>query len=365
MSEKYGLALDKLPSFEDSYHGLALREGRLTVANCSSCHGVHDILPSSDPRSSVAETNLPKTCGQCHPGAGTRFALGPVHVSSENSRAVYWIRLVYLWVIFVTIGLMAAHNLLDFIRKARAERAAPPLSEIPPRERMTRPLRWQHGLVVLSFTVLAYTGFALKYPDGWWAAPLLRWEGQFALRRLLHRAAAVVLISALAWHLIQLMVSPSLRVKLRRLKFALKDFRDCIALQRYNLGLSPKKPHFGKFSYIEKTEYWAFMWGMVLMSSTGLILWFANLTLSFLPKWVSDVATAIHFYEAVLATLAILVWHFYWVIFDPDVYPMDASWWHGRPPAARRLERQGDDAAASLAQSEPGESSETEVQKTD
>jgi cytochrome b subunit of formate dehydrogenase len=365
MSEKYGLALDKLPSFEDSYHGLALREGRLTVANCSSCHGVHDILPSSDPRSSVAETNLPKTCGQCHPGAGTRFALGPVHVSSENSRAVYWIRLVYLWVIFVTIGLMAAHNLLDFIRKARAERAAPPLPEIPPRERMTRPLRWQHGLVVLSFTVLAYTGFALKYPDGWWAAPLLRWEGQFALRRLLHRAAAVVLISALAWHLIQLMVSPSLRVKLRRLKFALKDFRDCIALQRYNLGLSPKKPHFGKFSYIEKTEYWAFMWGMVLMSSTGLILWFANLTLSFLPKWVSDVATAIHFYEAVLATLAILVWHFYWVIFDPDVYPMDASWWHGRPPAARRLERQGDDAAASLAQSEPGESSETEVQKTD
>ncbi len=50
-------------------------------------------------------------------------------------------------------------------------------------------------------------------------------------------------------------------------------------------------------------------------------------------------ATAIHFYEAVLATLAIVVWHLYWVIFDPDVYPMDASWWHGRAAAARVLER--------------------------
>ena len=81
------------------------------------------------------------------------------------------------------------------------------------------------------------------------------------------------------------------------------------------------------------------MWGMLLMTATGLLLWFENFALSFLPKWITDVATAIHFYEAVLATLAILVWHFYWVIFDPEVYPMDASWWHGRPPAARARER--------------------------
>ncbi len=341
LSEKYGLPLDKLPAFQNSFHGLALRSGQLTAANCASCHGVHDIRPSSDPRSHVNKANLPKTCGRCHPGAGTRFALGPVHIlaSQSSSPAIYWIRLIYLWVIYVTIGLMALHNVIDMMRKARSERPVFGTPPVPPQERMSRVLRWQHGLVMISFAVLVYTGFALKYPEGWWAEPLLAWESQIGLRRLLHRAAAVVIMAALLWHILQLAVSPTLRAKLRGLKFALKDFSDCIALQLYNLGLSQERPHFGKFSYIEKTEYWAFMWGMVLMSATGLILWFANFTLSFFPKWVSDVATAIHFYEAILATLAILVWHMYWVIFDPDVYPMDASWWNGRPPAARMKER--------------------------
>jgi hypothetical protein len=68
--------------------------------------------------------------------------------------------------------------------------------------------------------------------------------------------------------------------------------------------------------------------------------------LRFLPKWTTDIATAIHFYEAILATLAILVWHFYWVIFDPDVYPVDPSWWHGRAPLARVLERKQFGASA-------------------
>ena len=340
LSEKYGLPLDKVPAFEDSFHGLALRTGQVTAANCSSCHGVHDIRPSSDPRSHVNKANLPKTCGQCHPGAGTRFALGPVHVvaSAVSSPAVYWIRVIYLWVIFITIGFMLLHNSIDFWRKARTE---PLYLEGPVNvpERMSKDLRWQHGLVMVSFFTLVYTGFALKYPEGWWAAPLLAWEAQLGLRGILHRIAAVALIGSLLWHIAQLGTSPSTRAKLRGLKFRRSDLGDFFRLQRYNLGLNPVRPHFGKFSYIEKLEYWALMWGMLLMSATGLLLWFENFALSFLPKWITDVATAIHFYEAVLATLAILVWHFYWVIFDPEVYPMDASWWHGRPPAARARER--------------------------
>lgn len=354
LSEKYGLPLDKVPAFEDSFHGLALRTGQVTAANCASCHGVHDIRPSSDPRSHVNNANLPETCGQCHPGAGTRFALGPVHVvaSASTSPAVYWIRLIYLWVIFVTISLMVLHNLIDLLRKVRTER--PSLDRRPnPPERMSKDLRWQHGLVMVSFVLLVYTGFALKYPEGWWAVPLLAWEAQLGLRGILHRIAAAALIGSLLWHLGQLAINPSSRAKLRGLKFQPKDFSDFFDLQLYNLGLNRGKPHFGKFSYIEKVEYWAFMWGMLLMTATGLLLWFENFTLSFLPKWVSDIATAIHFYEAVLATLAILVWHFYWVIFDPEVYPMDASWWHGRSPAARVQERMAtEDDATSHAETE-------------
>ena len=342
LNEKYGLPLGKVATFKDSYHGLALRTGQITAANCASCHGVHDIRPAADPRSHVNKANLPKTCGKCHPGAGTQFALGPVHVlpSSSSSPAVYWIRFIYLWLIFVTVGFMALHNCIDFLHKARTER---PVFEksASAGERMTKALRWQHGLVIVSFVLLVYTGFALKFPEGWWATPLLQWEAQVGLRGLLHRIAAVTLLGSLFWHFLALAMNPSLRAKLRGLKFHLKDFSDFYRFQLYNLGLSRRKPHFGKFSYIEKVEYWAFMWGMLLMSATGFILWFENFTLSFLPKWISDVATTIHFYEAVLATLAILVWHFYWVIFDPDVYPMDFSWWHGRPPAARVAERSG------------------------
>ena len=356
LSEKYGLPLDKVAAFKDSFHGLALRTGQITAANCASCHGVHDIRPSSDPRSHVNKINLPKTCGQCHPGAGTRFALGPVHVvaSASNSPVVYWIRLIYLWVIFITIGFMALHNGIDFLHKARTDRpVVAPLAN--PGERMSKALRWQHGVVMVSFIVLVYTGFALKYPEGWWAVPLLSWETQLGLRGILHRAAAVALMSSLLWHVIQLAISPVLRAKLRGLLFKRKDLNDFFRLQLYNLGLNQIKPHFGKFSYIEKLEYWAFMWGMVLMSVTGLILWFENFALSFLPKWVSDIATAIHFYEAVLATLAILVWHFYWVIFDPEVYPMDASWWHGKPPAARAIERMAEKELATSAEVEPND----------
>ena len=354
LNEKYGLPLDNVAAFKDSFHGLALRTGQITAANCASCHGVHDIRPSSDPRSHVNKINLPKTCGQCHPGAGTRFALGPVHVvaSASNSPAVYWIRLVYLWVILVTVGFMVLHNLLDFLHKARTER--PVVVDAPPNpaERMSKALRWQHGVMMVSFVVLVYTGFALKYPEGWWAIPLLSWEAQLGLRGMLHRIAAVGLMGSLCWHLMHLAASRSLRDKLRGLKFQRKDISDFFRLQRYNLGFDRAKPHFGKFSYIEKIEYWAFMWGMLLMTATGLMLWFENFALSFLPKWASDIATAIHFYEAVLATLAILVWHFYWVIFDPEVYPMDASWWHGKPPAARAIERMAEKDATIAAQTE-------------
>jgi len=340
LSEKYGLPSGQAAAFADSFHGLALRSGQLTAANCASCHGVHDILPASDPRSHVSPANLARTCGGCHPGAGVNFSLGPVHVvrDTPSGRIVEWIRLVYLWMIALVIGGMVAHNALDLWRKARTPRvphAAPPAGEL----RMTRVLRWQHGLVMVSFPMLAYTGFALTYPESWWARPLLAWESRLGLRGVLHRAAAVVLLAGVGWHLAHLLASARLRHCLRGLLWAWRDPRDVVHMLAWAIGRRQSPPRPGKFSYVEKAEYWAFMWGTVLMAVTGLLLWFENAALRYLPKWVTDVATALHFYEAVLATLAIVVWHLYWVIFDPAVYPMDTAWWTGRSPAARVAER--------------------------
>lgn len=330
LSERLGLPADKVPAFDESYHGLALKSGSRTAANCASCHGVHDILPSSDPASRVHKDNLARTCGNCHPGAGSRFALGPIHVRTSGDGvhpAVHLVRGLYLWLIPLTIGAMLLHNLIDFLAKLR--RNTPPMTGGAQVVRMGPHFRVAHGLVVLSFTLLVLTGFALKFPDSWWAAPLLAFEGRFALRGGLHRLAGVVLMLGMLYHVVHLLRVPQDRRILRQMLPRVSDWRELVGMLRHNLGRGPH-PTFAKFNYAEKAEYWAFLWGTLVMALSGAVLWFNDLSLRHLPKWVSDVATAVHWYEAVLATLAILVWHFYFVIFDPDVYPMERAWLTGK-----------------------------------
>ncbi|MEK9135890.1 MAG: cytochrome B, partial [Bacteroidota bacterium] len=121
LTEKYGLASDRFQSFADSYHGLAGRAGSVEVANCASCHGVHDIKPSTDPTSRIHPANLVATCGSCHPGANENFAKGSVHViaTSGQDEILYFVSTAYIVLIIVTIGGMFIHNLLDFIKKSK------------------------------------------------------------------------------------------------------------------------------------------------------------------------------------------------------------------------------------------------------
>jgi formate dehydrogenase gamma subunit len=331
LAERYNLPRDKVPAFSDSYHGLALRAGAQSVANCASCHGVHNILPASDPRSTVHANNLARTCGTCHPGAGTRFAIGPIHVrpaAASEHPVVRFIRVAYLFLIPLTLGFMVLHNLLDFVSKlVRGTRGHGSGAQVV---RMNLPFRIAHGLVVLSFPVLVLTGFALTYPEAGWAAPILAWEGRFAVRGWVHRVAGIVLLVSLVYHAIHLALSPRDRAILRHMLPRRVDLTDLWGVFRYNLGLAKERPRFAKFSYAEKMEYWAFLWGSVVMAVSGFLLWFNSFTIRNFPTWVADAATAVHFYEAILATLSILVWHFYMVIFDPDVYPMDRAWLTGR-----------------------------------
>jgi cytochrome b subunit of formate dehydrogenase len=103
----------------------------------------------------------------------------------------------------------------------------------------------------------------------------------------------------------------------------LSDVREAVEQVAYLVGLRAAPARFDRFSYMEKAEYWSLIWGSVIMAGTGFALWFETAALRFLPLWALDVATYIHFYEALLATLAIAVWHFYFVIFNPDVYPVN------------------------------------------
>lgn len=346
ISEKYGIPSGRLESYADSFHGLAVRGGSKVAANCASCHGIHDIRPSSDPKSAISAENLPATCGKCHPGAGGNFAKGSVHVtlSAHEQPILFYVRNFYLLLILATISGMGAHNALDFFKKLRREyrRRGGGAATLQAGEfngqsrgaqgwllRMALTERWQHGLLATSFIVLVYTGFALKFPDTWFFAWFVALEKGYAWRGWVHRGAAVAMVLACLWHLAYL---PTRRGRSHLLAMLprFQDVKETVQNLQYLLGLRVEPPRFDRFSYIEKAEYWALIWGSMVMVATGVLLWFENLSLKFLAKWMLDVATMVHYYEAWLATLAIIVWHFYYVIFNPDVYPMNWTWLTGK-----------------------------------
>jgi formate dehydrogenase gamma subunit len=338
LSEKYGIGTDRFKSFSDSYHGLALRGGSVEVANCASCHGVHNIKPSSDPSSRVHKDNLVKTCGNCHPGANERFTVGRVHVTydKEEEPLLYWISTIYIFLIVVIIGGMVIHNFFDFIRKSKIKKMK--MRGLIKEEhvghslylRMTLSERLQHGTMAVSFILLVITGFMLRFPEAWWVNHIKSLSSDaFEYRSLIHRIAGVVMIAISLYHIYYIFFTQRGKQLVKDLLPIWQDVREAIGIAKFNLGISNEKPKLGRFSYVEKAEYWALVWGIFVMSATGLILWFDNTFLGLLTKLGWDVARTIHYYEAWLAFLAIVIWHFYFVIFNPDVYPMNTAWLTG------------------------------------
>jgi formate dehydrogenase gamma subunit len=338
LTAKYGLASDRFQSFEDSFHGLASRAGDVEVANCASCHGVHDIKPSSDPTSRISPQNIVKTCGTCHPGANENFARGEVHVVSAPGKdnLISFVAGAYVVLIVVTIGGMFFHNIVDFFRKSKRKlmrrRGLLPQHHVSHRLylRMSLNERLQHGTLLVSFTTLVITGFMLRFPDAWWVVSLRDLSPMvFDLRGIVHRSAGVILILVSLYHLYYVFFVPRGKQLLRDLLPVRQDLRDMVGVVSFNLGFNKEKPELGRFSYVEKSEYWALVWGTMVMAVTGIILWFDNTFLGLLTKLWWDVSRTVHYYEAWLATLAIIVWHFYFVIFNPDTYPMNLAWWKG------------------------------------
>jgi cytochrome b subunit of formate dehydrogenase len=336
LTREFGVPGARVTSYEASYHGLASRLGSTVVANCASCHGSHLILPSSDPRSTINKTNLAATCGQCHPGATAKFTRFPIHAEVPATdigvRVVTWVKQLYVGLIVLVVGAMLVHNLVIWRSKAVARRKL----EHSTIERMTLNQRIQHWILFASFTLLVLTGFALIYPFSTIADTIGFTD---PIRRLVHRIAGVTLIATGIYHVFYVFVSWNGRRMVVALLPGTKDIWDVWTTLRYHLGLSRQEPRFGRFNYGEKFEYWALVWGTLIMACTGLMAWFQVVVTRFLPGWWIDVALTIHLYEAILATLAILVWHLYQVMFDPDVYPMNWSWWNGRV----RLDRYKDE----------------------
>lgn len=338
LNEKYGVPTGRLQTYIDSYHGLKSKAGDLTVANCASCHGAHRILPHTDPTSSIYPDNLKETCGNCHPGISAQMAQTRIHGTPgiTQTAAAGVVRTIYIFAIIVIIGAMVVHWLVDLRKQIHNVNRKKQLV------RMNWNEVWQHTFLMVSFIVLVITGFALRFSDAFWVQWLFGWEGGFPLRGIIHRVAAVVLVFTAVWHIMYLTTTRGHHFFVDIFP-SKEDFRQFLHMISYNLGLRKDRPRFGRFSYVEKAEYWALVWGTVMMVGTGILLWFDNYAVQFFPKGFLDVMLVIHYYEAWLAFLAILIWHLYSTVFSPLVYPMNPSWYTGKMPADMYEEEHPDD----------------------
>ncbi len=171
--------------------------------------------------------------------------------------------------------------------------------------------RIEHGILMISFTTLAITGLAQRYVGHWLAEETIRLLGGIERVRQMHHAAALAFAAVSIFHvalagyrLYVLGAEPKIFPRPDDLTHMIRDIA-------YNLCLIPEKPPADRYTYREKAEYWAVVWGALLMGATGFMLWNPITTTKYLPGEVIPAAKAAHGLEAVLAVLSILTWHVY------------------------------------------------------
>jgi cytochrome b subunit of formate dehydrogenase len=179
--------------------------------------------------------------------------------------------------------------------------------------RFTLTQRIEHWLLTLSFTILALTGLPQKFVGNPWAEGMMAAMGGIEAVRHIHRASAVVLMVLTIYH----GAAVTYKVFVQRLSLTMnpgwQDAKDMFGVIGYNLGLTKIRPKLPRYNFEEKMEYWAVVWGTVIMAITGFMLWNPIATAKFLPGSFIPAAKAAHGGEALLAVLAIIIWHFYGV----------------------------------------------------
>ena len=330
LANKVGLHADEPHTYHDSYHGLAVMRGDEDAAMCVDCHEVHRILPKNNPESSVNVNNVKMTCQKCHEDATQTFAESYSHhdITVESKFVEGLIKNIYFWLIVAVIGGMVLHNLIIYIYEVRRKKKH--IKSSPTIPRFTKNEVVQHILLLTSFITLAITGFALKYPNSWWSEGLAALGLTETLRQYVHRTSAVIMGTTGFYHILYLIFTKRGRTVLAALLPKFKDLSQAVQNIAYYLHLTKSKPEFDEYDYTEKAEYWALIWGTLIMGATGFILWFPTSVGEWAPIWLIKVSETIHFYEAILASLAILVWHWFFVIFHPKEYPMSLTWTDGQ-----------------------------------
>jgi len=173
--------------------------------------------------------------------------------------------------------------------------------------------RLEHVVLLTTFSLLGITGLPQKYATTVWAQAMVRFIGGIELTRLIHHTGAIVLMFLAIYHILDI----GYKIFVRRTRMSMlpgiTDVKDAFQTFLYNLGFTKKRPQMGRYTFEEKAEYWALIWGTVIMGITGFMMWNPITTARFLPGEIIPASKAAHGGEALLAVLAIIVWHMYGV----------------------------------------------------
>ena len=336
----------EMHSYRDTYHGQVNKLGYTYTAKCKDCHGAHGILKAADPSSKVHPDNKLKTCKSCHDGKKMPLAtagfksFGPHANTSEPDK---YPQLYYVshFMIALVIGVFAyfwLHCLLWWYREYKHHNEADSEMRIHAEEAMHAaggkthirrfgPLwRLGHLCFAISVMILILTGITVLYADTAWAPLVAKAFGGPQAMGIVHRVAAAIMLSIFFLHILGV-IRNIIRTR-KTFRFfgpeslvpRWQDFKDAWGMFKWFANKGPR-PTFDRWTYWEKFDYWAVFWGMTIIGTSGLMLWFPAATASILPGWVFNVATLVHGEEAFLAAVFLFTVHFFNNHFRPDKYP--------------------------------------------
>jgi cytochrome b subunit of formate dehydrogenase len=356
---------DRLAHYSETYHGKAMALGKPNVAPavaaCYDCHGYHDVQPPSNPASRLSSTNILATCQQCHPGATAKFTEYRPHANPMDAKNYPLLHVVFLGMTGLLIGTFAffgLHTLMWLVRAvwlymhdSKKFREAK-ISTQTDDEWFTRFVPFErllHFMMVSSFLLLVVTGMPLKFYYTDWAKAIFTVIGGAETARTLHRFGAVITFIYFGLHVLSLIGKAwkgrkSLRSadgsfhfkQLWQVLFGpdsmiptMQDYRDFVAHNKWFFGKGPK-PQFDRWTYWEKFDYFAVFWGVAIIGTSGLLMWFPEFFTKFLPGWALNIALLIHSDEALLAAGFIFSIHFFNTHFRIEKFPMDTVIFSGR-----------------------------------
>jgi predicted CXXCH cytochrome family protein len=334
-------------TYLETYHGKVYQLGYNDAARCSDCHGAHNIYRMDNPKSTISPRNIVETCKKCHEDANMKFTGYLTHATHYDKSNFPWLYYTFwamtglLLSVFAFFGL---HTLLWIPRSLGAMiKKKKKHKKIEGKQiyirRFSKKNRITHVFIIVSFLMLALTGMILKFAYMNWAKFLSDLIGGALVAGRIHRIAAVITFGYFIFHVVSL-----LKIKFNKgltfskfifgpnsLMFNKKDIQDFWGSIKWFIGIG-KRPKYGRWTYWEKFDYFAVFWGVVVIGSTGLMLWFPEFFTRFLPGWLINVAQIIHSDEALLAVGFIFTVHFFNTHLRPEAFPMDTVIFTGHVP---------------------------------